>query len=308
VGINSTIGGFVDPRFIIPNIQTEEQQKVLKDLGVIANVLGIPVITVLQKEPRFKSCQGVKVCNFRKKSDAPTKPGEAAADQYKISIEGGILNFIPNPYGPGNCVFLIDDKELVPSGSKSGATLGYNRDFLASHYGEGLFTIDDKKIDAEVFSRYQNILKRLREEKPMQDARTARVREISTLEENKRKGIQSIAIVGGQSMAISKTEPGPIRADEMPPLPVVDPEKEAMRKEIEELRKKVALHDGEPGPGPTKETDYRDNILRDDPSLSEKGKTEESNLQDQKPGPELLKKKPGPKKGSKKENNGGFAS
>jgi hypothetical protein len=94
----------VDNRFMVPNITTEDQQKVVKELGVIVNILGFKVIEVLQKDPRFKSCQGIKVCKFSKRMNISLKPGSTIEDEYSYRVEGGQLTFIPNPYGGGNVV------------------------------------------------------------------------------------------------------------------------------------------------------------------------------------------------------------
>jgi hypothetical protein len=286
----------VDNRFVFANIQTEEQTRTVRDMGIITNVLEMQVITVKQKAARFKSCQGVKVCRFKKKSGGPARPDESGKDQYNYWIEGGKLNFIPNPYGAGNVVFLIDDQEPVPAGSKSGAHIGYNRDFLASHYGEGIFAIDDPEIDAEIKARYENILKKLDEERPMQDARTARVAEISKIEENKRKGITSIAIVnqtqGTQAVEIGKAMPGPIAKPDLPEAGVaVDEEKEALKRENEELRRKMSQMQTTEQPADPQQPA--------DPSAPEVA-----------PEPKVAAKKAGRPKGKKEsdKSDGGFAS
>lgn len=67
--------------------------------------------------------------------------------------------------GTGKVAFIADDENdptgegiAVPPGALSGELFGWNRELLASHYGECYWKIVDKDLDAEIRDRYRSIL------------------------------------------------------------------------------------------------------------------------------------------------------
>lgn len=142
-----------------------EQKRMMNDRNILQNILNIPIIEIEQLNPRILGVHGAMVVKFRKTGG---DTGDVLSYEYDWS--GGELYFIDNPYprppiGTGKVGYLCDDERdpsgspiAVPAGSLSGATYGWNKEFLASHYGECYWKIVDPEIDADVQNRYFNIL------------------------------------------------------------------------------------------------------------------------------------------------------
>jgi hypothetical protein len=150
-------------QFPVLSVASRDQQKVVKDIGVIGNVLGFRLIEIEQVSPRFREAQGIKVCKYKEiindsDIDDPKR-------KYPYKIVGGQLSFVVNPLnnrapvGTGRVAFLVDDNELLPPGALSGEERGWNREFLASHYATGYFRVIDPELNAVIKERHERILK-----------------------------------------------------------------------------------------------------------------------------------------------------
>lgn len=125
------------------SVQTTEAAMLARDLSIIVNAIGIPVIEIEQCDPRVRRLEGIMVCKYREvqQTEEELMSGQEQGNQsskYPYKIEGGTLEFVQNPYarkpiGTGRVAFLIDDQEEVPRGAMSGSPRGWNREFLASH-------------------------------------------------------------------------------------------------------------------------------------------------------------------------------
>jgi hypothetical protein len=144
-----------------------EQQQMMKDNGVVQNILNIPLIEIEQLSPRVRKLVGAMKCRYRAVSEGADPD---SGMNYEYSWIAGDVIFVDNPIprapvGTGKVAFLPDDEndprdsgEPLPEGSLSGHLKGWNREFLASHYGEGFWRIVDENIDAEIRDRYRSIL------------------------------------------------------------------------------------------------------------------------------------------------------
>lgn len=166
-------------QFAVLNVTSRDQQKVIKDIGVIGNVLGFRLIEIEQVSPRFREAQGIKVCKYKEivndsDIDDPKR-------KYPYRITGGQLSFVVNPMnnrppmGTGKVAFLIDDNELLPTGALSGEERGWNREFLASHYAAGYFKVIDPELDNAIRNRHENILRASAESRKKQGDAAAAV-------------------------------------------------------------------------------------------------------------------------------------
>ena len=151
------------------SVSSEVQERLAMDLNVISTILNYGIIEIEQKNPRCRELQGIMVVKYTEIQDDDEmlmldSGGEdiTPADRYPHEVEGGTLVFVKNPYmrparGTGNVAFLVDDNEPLPKGSLSGATHGWNREFLASHFDDGWWVIVDDDIRAEIEVRRKNI-------------------------------------------------------------------------------------------------------------------------------------------------------
>lgn len=158
--------------FPVLSVQTSYQAKLAKDLAVITNILGLRVIEIEQRNPNIRQLEGIMVCKYKEVAQtdedlmAPGGVGHTESNRFPHEIVGGSLTFIQNPYarravGTGRVAFLIDDEEPTPRGAMSGATKGWNREFLASHMADpvatGYWQIVDDDIRREIAARADSI-------------------------------------------------------------------------------------------------------------------------------------------------------
>jgi len=172
------------------------QKQMTDDMSVLQNIIHMPIIEIEQLNPRIVGVQGVMAIRYRKKGgDIDTELA------YEYEWVAGELYFVESPFarkqqGTGKVGFVCDDERdpaglqnpedpnspiippiPVPEGAKSGAQFGWNKEFLASHYGECYWKILDPEIDKEVQDRYYNILINLAIEKSTDKKLTEAIKE-----------------------------------------------------------------------------------------------------------------------------------
>ena len=168
-------------KFMLPSINTEEQKKLVEKLSVVINTLGYKYIKVAQLKSDFQSVSGIVDVDYKENRDWEENNGE----RYKHSLIGNkTLDFVQDPYpmegpgkGTGKVAYMIDDNMPVPVGSKSKATKGWNREFLASQYGSGVLMILDEEEDKEIKQRHDEIMANIENDKPNRDAILKRLKE-----------------------------------------------------------------------------------------------------------------------------------
>jgi hypothetical protein len=129
------------------------------------------LIEIEQINPSANYIQGTMMLRYKKEMD-DTDPQNVSVKGIRGNrIDGGTMVFVEDPYpnvrkpvGTGKVTYLLDDelppdKEDFPNGYLSGAEKGYNLEFLASHYGEAMWTIIDPKWDKIVRERYEAMMK-----------------------------------------------------------------------------------------------------------------------------------------------------
>lgn len=145
-----------------------EQQSLVNENNIVQNYLGIKMIEIEQLNPRINQLNGVMKVKYHGTGDVDG--GEAV--NYDYEWVGGEIVFVQNPFmrvpmGTGKVAFIHDDSQdpvfsnriKVPEGALSGEEYGWNRELLASHYGDCYWRIVDEEIDLEIRERYRNILK-----------------------------------------------------------------------------------------------------------------------------------------------------
>lgn len=207
---------------------------------IVQSILGIPMIEIEQLNSRCRSINGIMKVNYTKMSADIRDPDGAVS--YEYDWVGGEMEFVPNPYprpplGTGKIAFIADDSMdpqgkpvALPKDAMSGLETGWNREFLASHYGECYWRIVDPKIDAEIRERYRCIL--INRGVSREDA------ERSVEEAVKKQGIGSM---GSQKVIVSRSSEPVTRAVMVKPQPSTGeienhPLFAAIRRENEELR------------------------------------------------------------------------
>ena len=148
-------------------ISTKEQQMLVEKLGVVHNILGFDLIKVAQMSPRFKGCFGPLDVRYNKRRKYnPDEHDSMYAWEFVQTKAEPMDDPYPSgpPIGTGKVMYMVDDKEPTPSTSKSGAKEGYNREFLATHWGEG-FKVLDPEQEIEIRARAEAIQARIEAEK-----------------------------------------------------------------------------------------------------------------------------------------------
>lgn len=145
--------------------EMSEKEMLLDRISTINSKTKYELIEIEQVSSRFNGATGLKDIRYKKILD-DSDPGHVTVKELKgIEFYGSELRFYENPYSrkplsgtTGKVAFILADNELVPVNSQSGEKTGWNLEFLASHYGLGLFKIVDPKWDDKVRSRYEKIL------------------------------------------------------------------------------------------------------------------------------------------------------
>ncbi len=155
--------------FPVVTVSQPEQEQMARDLAVIVNILKFNVIEVEQLDPRARELQGIIVCKYNEIKEADEAllvermPHLQNQSRYRFRLIGGSLTFVMNPYvsrmavGTGRVCFLVDDNLPVPPMSLSGATHGWNREFLATHYEAGFWQIIDSEMQQDIYNRHLRI-------------------------------------------------------------------------------------------------------------------------------------------------------
>ena len=149
-----------------------ETEMLLDRISTINSKTEYELIEIEQVSSRFNGATGIKDIRYKKMLD-DSDPGHVTVKELKgIEFYGSELRFYENPYSrkplpgtTGKVAFVLADKEPVPVNAQSGEKKGWNLEFLASHYGLGLFKIVDPKWDEKVRVRHEKILA-AQEEKP----------------------------------------------------------------------------------------------------------------------------------------------
>jgi hypothetical protein len=129
------------------------------------------VIEIEQMNTRVREVAGVMICRYKELSQMQQeqmaqRSGVAPSPQelYPHTVDGGTIQFADSPFprqmsfgGTGKVAYILDDEMETPEGSLSGATKGWNREFLASHYNDGFWRICDEEVDREVRARSEAI-------------------------------------------------------------------------------------------------------------------------------------------------------
>lgn len=229
-------------------IAYDEQRRVLDNLNIVQSVLGIPMIEIEQLNPRIRLLNGAMVVKAHRTGGDVEDPESVI--QYDYEYQGGEISFIPNPYprkplGTGKICFLVDDQNDplgkavdVPENAMSGEPTGWNRELLASHYGECYWRIVDPKIDMEIRDRYRRILINLGKPEKEADEMVAKAVEIQT------KGMST-----GQKVSVRQVGTTPFQANKMiardhitKVVKTAEPsnENEQLKNENDTLRKQIA--------------------------------------------------------------------
>jgi Skp family chaperone for outer membrane proteins len=219
----------------------------MQENNIVQNFLRIPLIEIEQLDPKVQELQGAMKVKYRTKRGAMIDI-EDEPSEYEYEWVGGAIEFVPNPYprvpmGTGKVAWLPDDAEdpsgsaiTLPENTKSGERYGWNRELLASHYGEGYWKIVDPRIDEEIRKRYRNILANTLEdstikeqeiERKLADAQAAQqgiARHCVT--------VTRMSMPGGSREVVMKKETATEDIDQHPVV-------QAVRKENEELKKLV---------------------------------------------------------------------
>ena len=154
---------------LIPNLNmpNEATKRILDRLHVTHNELGFNLIKIKQMSRRFTGGHGILDIQYVQKREFDPERDE---QKFTWSFRGGRLEFTDDPLptqdslgGTGKVYYMLDDKVSIEPGSEhlkegavSGATTGYNREYLATHWGAG-FKIVDPEVEKDVAQRAQNI-------------------------------------------------------------------------------------------------------------------------------------------------------
>jgi len=203
---------------MMPNMPTKEVEALAQRISHITNILGKRMIKVAQMRKGLISFAGTLDLTWKQVRDYNPDENEEVDDgEYKQEVTGNnMLEFTVDPFpsgipvGTGKVAYLFDDEEDTPRMSKSGAEKGWNRDWLASHYNDGIKIVGDPDIEEDVKRRYDNILKKLADEKPQHDLIVQRMIAVGDQIERKRTGQSGSThviekhVVQGESPDVSK--------------------------------------------------------------------------------------------------------
>jgi len=156
--------------FVVPNIRTDEQQRAAERISVLVHECGYKIIKVAQLEPAFQKIQGFLDVDYRQNRDHEIRK----LPKFRAEITGNRSQmFVEDPFpqglsiGTGRVIYLLDDNETVPENAKSSAKRGWNREGLASLYGQGLIQIvDNSEVEADVKKRHEEIMEAVRKDEP----------------------------------------------------------------------------------------------------------------------------------------------
>jgi len=241
-----------------------EQMKLVESNNIIQNILRIPLIEIEQLNPRIRQLNGAMTVAFH-------QTGGSGADlegtiSYEYDWVGGEIRFLPNPLartpiGTGKVAYIADDANdptgegiQVPAGALSGELFGWNRELLASHYGECYWKIVDPQIDAEIRDRYRSILinKFMSvgvDEKPAEKQANAMVAD--AVEK------QALGAIGAVKVQVSRSSviAGSGAKGDRPKRHFSGSDREAaeaLRRENEELKAQIAKQNADKDPVPAK--------------------------------------------------------
>ena len=245
------------------------QMAAMERNNVLQNILRIPLIEIEQLNPRIRQLHGAMGVRYHQVGG-----GDGDLDgtvNYEYDWEGQAVTFASNPLprvpvGTGKVAYIADDSQdpagegiPVPKGALSGELFGWNREMLASHYGECYWKIIDPKIDAEIRDRYRSILinKYMAGGLEEKDAEQRADDLVAQAVEQQAKGA-----VGAMKVVVSRSSVSQgIKSGEKPKRHVSSADREEiekMRRENEELRTLLAMKgDGseeEPATNPKKTT------------------------------------------------------
>ena len=154
---------------IFPNIQGEGTMRAAQRLSTITHNLRKSVIKIEQLKPAYRKVQGVIDVKVYENRDYERN----GKPRFRSDIIGNSgLKFAEDPYptdqpqGTGLVMYLLDDDELVPKNAKSGASRGWNREFLASNLSAGWFRVCDETILKDIKKRAAKISAKLDDEEP----------------------------------------------------------------------------------------------------------------------------------------------
>jgi len=153
--------------FISTNPQWD-QEKMKEYYNIITQHTSYEPIEIELKNSHYEAyngMNGIMVLQYRKTdSRAPGKRKQIHVSQ---KITGGVMNYVEHPFGEqatfkedgsGDIVYIINDREPTPEESLSGEKIGWNLEFLATHYDEDCpFIIKDEKWRKIVESRRARI-------------------------------------------------------------------------------------------------------------------------------------------------------
>ena len=129
---------------------------------IVSGYTDYEIIEIEQVNPRMNRLEGAMVLHYTKQMDT-TDPESPVIRGVTQNITGGTLTFIESPYprkpvGTGRVAYLIADRNPTPVNSLSGEKLGWNEEFLASHYGDDIFVIVDEEWDKKIRARHEKII------------------------------------------------------------------------------------------------------------------------------------------------------
>ena len=202
--------------YSMPMIKGKAQEVAAERLSKLTTTLGMRVIKIAQMKRGLTSFSGVLDVIAKKNIhyNPEASEDEGNESQFRTEITGNQkLEFGPDPFptgpgiGTGLVAYALDDEEDVPKSSKSGATKGWNRDWLASHYDSGIKILDEE-VDKDVRARFEHIKKVLEEEKPQMEAIRRAQQENSDNLLRRRNGITTIPISNTVEKHIIHQNPG----------------------------------------------------------------------------------------------------
>lgn len=208
------IGGNTNPAVL------EEQQAVISENNIVNNYLRIPLIEIEQLNPRISQLNGAMKVKYWAAGGE-----EEGVTEYDYQWVGGEIKFIQNPYprvplGTGAVAWIQDDagdpvgdnRVHTPEGSKSGEPIGWNRELLASHYGDCYWRIVDPEIDKQIRERYRKILMNILAEQAVEAGEDYKIADIQKkADEMVQKAVDiQVNRTSGQKVVVRARTPGKI--------------------------------------------------------------------------------------------------
>lgn len=122
------------------------------------------IIKIIQTDRRYNQIMGIKTIDYTDPSDED----EIENHRFMPVLTSGKVYFLRDfevaqrldERQTGRVAYLIDDKDRAPEGALAitGEKHGWNRHFLAAHYGEGWFRIADPEYDEIIKDLHRKIM------------------------------------------------------------------------------------------------------------------------------------------------------